>query len=210
MEIRLTTFDFDSIEYLVPSWNDMDNIIFNIAKKINKDGLKFDKIVTLAKGGWPMARPLIDYTQVDELASIGLKFYSGINERLEKPIIYQDIPVEVKGEDILLFDDVADTGESLEFVFNYLKKRGVKSITTASLFYKPHSVIKPDYYGEETLSWIIFPYELKETMDVLISKWSRQGLEKQEILGRLEKMGFSKEKVEYFYNLLELAKSHQL
>ena len=203
MEIKLATFVFDSIEYLVPTWEDMDRIIFNISKKINEDDSEFDRVITLAKGGWPMARPLIDYTQVNEVASVGLKFYSGINERLEKPIIYQDLPVEVKGERVLLFDDVADTGESLNFVFNHLKKNGVKSITTACLFYKPHSAIKPDYYGEKTLSWIIFPYELKETMGVLVEKWKKQGLQKREIIDRFEQMGFKKEKVRYFYNFLE-------
>ena len=134
MEIRLADFDNDSVEYLVLSWDDMDEIIFNISKEINEDGLKFDRIVTLAKGGWPMSRSLVDYTEVKEVASIGLKFYSSINERLDEPIIYQDLPVEVEGESILLFDDVADTGESLKFVFDYLKKRGVKSITVACLF----------------------------------------------------------------------------
>ena len=202
MEIRLATFDNDSVEYLAPSWEDMDRIIFEISKKINKDGFKFDKVVTLAKGGWPMARPLVDYVGAEEVVNIGLKFYSGINKRNDKPRIYQDLPVEVEGERILLFDDVADTGESLEFVSQYLKERGVKSVTTACLFYKPHSIIKPNYYGEETKSWIIFPYELKETMNVLVKKWEDQGASKQEIIDRFEFFGFDKGKVEYFYDLL--------
>lgn len=198
MEIRLAAFDHDNVEYFVPSWFDMDEIIFNIAKEISEDGLKFDRIVTLAKGGWPMSRSLVDYTGIQEVASIGLKFYSSINERLEKPVIYQDLPVDVEGENILLFDDVADTGESLQFVFDYLKEREVKSITVACLFYKPHSVIKPEYYGDETKNWIIFPYELKETMDVLVPKWTKQGVTDTDIIDRFLHLGFEKDKIDYF------------
>jgi uncharacterized protein len=202
MELKPTIFSNDPIEYLAPSWNDMDGLIFSISKNIIYDELQFDRIVTMAKGGWPMARPLVDYLQTPEIASIGIKLYTGVGQKAIKPTVYQDIPVDITGETILLFDDVADTGETLEFVKKYLEGRGVKKIYTATLFYKPHSSIKPDYYGEETIAWIIFPYELRETMDVLVDKWESEGLDETKVIDRFVVLGFKKEQVEYFYSTL--------
>lgn len=202
MVLSNTIFSNDPIQYIAPSWDDMDRLAFQIATSITEDGLKFDRIVTMAKGGWPMARPLVDYIQASEVASIGIKLYKGINERHLEPEVYQDIPVDISGETILLFDDVADTGETLEYVKQYLEGRGAKKIYTATLFYKPHSSIKPDYFAAETIAWIIFPYELRETMDILIDKWESEGADKTEIVERFVKLGFKKDMVEYFYSLL--------
>lgn len=202
MELKPTNFSNDPIQYLAPTWDAMDSLAFLISKRIIEDDLKFDRIVTLAKGGWPMARPIIDYVQAKEVASIGIKLYKGINNRENKPDIYQDIPVDVTGETILIFDDVADTGESLKYVKEYLEGRGAKKIYTATLFYKPHSAITPDYYGEETVAWIIFPYELRETMDLLVDKWESEGLDETKIVSRFVKLGFKQEMVEYFYSNL--------
>lgn len=202
MELSTTTFSNDPIAYLAPSWDDMDRLAFSISKKIIEDGLEFDRIVTMAKGGWPMARPLVDYVQAKEVASIGLKLYKGINERELEPEVYQDLNADVSGETILLFDDVADTGETLAFVKQYLQEKGAKKIITATLFYKPHSSIKPDYYGMETIAWIIFPYELRETMDVLVDKWESEGLGETQVIDRFVELGFKKKMVEYFYSTL--------
>ncbi len=202
MELNNTIFSNDPIQYLAPSWDDMDHLVFSISKRIIEDGIKFDRIVTMAKGGWPMARPLVDYIQANEVASIGIKLYKGIDSRAAESEVYQDISVDISGETILLFDDVADTGETLEFVKKYLEGRGVKKIYTATLFYKPHSSIKPDYYGTETIAWIIFPYELRETMDVLVDKWESEGLNEATIVDRFEALGFKRKMIEYFYSTL--------
>ena len=125
---------------------------------------------------------------INKVASLGIKFYSGINQRIQKPEIYQNFPVKVKGEKVLLFDDVADTGQSFIFTKEHLQKNGVKSITTASLFYKPHSIFKPDYYGFSTSAWIIFPYEAIEAMTFLKKKWLKKGLSIDQIKARLIKL----------------------
>lgn len=202
MELNSITFPNDLIQYLAPSWADMDQLVFSISEQILEDKISIDRIVTMAKGGWPMARPLVDYVGVTEVASIGLKLYKGINEKHVEPEVYQDINADVSGETILLFDDVADTGETLEFCKAYLEKRGAKKIFTATLFYKPHSSIQPDYVGKETLAWIIFPYELRETMQVLVDKWEKDGLNETAIVEQFVALGFQRNMVEYFYSLL--------
>lgn len=184
---------FEDTTYEMPSWDDMNQLAFLISKDILASGKQIDRIVTLAKGGWPMTRSLVDFLQVNQVASIGVKFYKGIKEKLAQPEVYQDIPVSVKGERVLLFDDVADSGTSLEFVKQYLKDAGVKEIITATLFYKPHSVIKPDFYGSETTAWIIFPYDVIEAAQVLGKKWAAKGMNPEEIKARLIQLGANQE-----------------
>jgi len=190
-----------NISFLTPSWQELQNHMFTVGKQIREQNLKFDRIVTLAKGGWPMTRTLVDLLEVKEVASIGVKFYCGVGERCEKPLIYQHLPVDITGERILLFDDVADTGESLLFVKDYLHSLGIENIKTATIFYKPHSKIKPDFFAGETSDWIIFPYEVRETITLLAPKWKGDGLKEEEIKQRFIDFGFDPEAVEYFLDL---------
>ena len=200
MNFSSISFPGETTQYITPTWDDMNNLAFTIAVAMLQAGKKFDRIVTLAKGGWPMTRTLVDFLSLSQVASLGIKFYSGVNQRFKQPEIYQDFPVSLKGERVLLFDDVADTGQSFKFTKNHLEKNGVQSITTAALFYKPHSVFKPDFYGFETAAWIIFPYEKVETMKFLINKWRSRHLTEAEISRRLVKLNIPKS---YAANFLE-------
>jgi hypothetical protein len=188
-----TNFKNDSISYLTPSWDELNLLTFQVSNQIKQQDQKFNRIVTLAKGGWPMTRSLSDFLDIDQIASIGIKFYCGLNQRLNKPEIYQELPVEVRGEQLLLFDDVADTGESLVFTIGHLMDKGAKEVKTASLFYKPHSKIKPNFFGAQTDSWIIFPFEHCEMVKTLHEKWLKNNLSIVEITKRFEKLGFSKD-----------------
>lgn len=199
MTLDTIKFDSEKISYVAPSWDEMQDLAFRVAQQIVADGKKFDRIITLAKGGWPMTRSLVDFLQVEEVASIGVKFYGGINERLKEPQIYQDLPISVEGEKVLLYDDVADTGESLEFVIDYLQSRGVADITTATLFYKPHSRLLPDYYGAETTDWIVFPHDVVESIIALSENWKKAGIGDEEIHHRFEALRFPEEVIQYYF-----------
>lgn len=192
------SFPDDSTEYITPTWDELSHLAFLVSQKLRADGAKFDRVVTLAKGGWPMTRPLVDFLQVPEVASIGVKFYKGINQRLNMPEIYQDLPISVKGEDVLLFDDVADTGESLEYTKEHLLDNGVKSVTTAALYLKPRSSFIPDYYAAETDAWIVFPYDAVEMIKVLGKKWQEQNADLSEIRQRFLQLGISEEVIDSY------------
>jgi len=181
MEFKRHNFPKDKMHYIAPSWEELDQLSLDISQQIIAQKKSFDRIVTLAKGGWPMTRSLVDYLEINEVASIGVKFYSGIGQTFDEPQIYQELPISVQGEDILLFDDVADTGSSLLFVKDHLLDGGVGDITTATLFFKPHSKIKPNFFASTTEDWIIFPYDHVEAIKVLGQKWKGQGFDDQEI-----------------------------
>ena len=49
-EIKLTEIKFDEVSYVSPSWEQMGEFTFNLAKEIIESGEKFDRVVALAKG----------------------------------------------------------------------------------------------------------------------------------------------------------------
>ncbi|MEK7513347.1 MAG: phosphoribosyltransferase family protein [Patescibacteria group bacterium] len=200
MSLKNISFPAEDTHYICPTWDEMNDLAFKISQAIIKDKHKFDRIVTLAKGGWPLTRSMVDFLNVDKVASIGVKFYRrGIYKKLAQPEIYQDLPEPIKDENILLFDDVADSGGSLEFVKRHLEVQGSHTITTATLFYKPWSTFKPDYYGHETDAWIAFPYDaVHDGMFLLAKNWQAKGLSKPTIISRLTKMGINQSWIKYY------------
>ncbi|MBP6933521.1 phosphoribosyltransferase [Candidatus Woesebacteria bacterium] len=198
MQFDHIVFDNDPAQYITPSWQDLDQLSFELAKQVIESGEKFDLVVALAKGAWPMSRALVDYLAMSNLVSLGIRFYSGINQRLKEPEVYQDLPVKVKGKRILLFDDVADTGESLIFASDYLLEQGAALVKTATLFFKERSAITPDYYASRTNAWIIFPFEIREMSQLLSNNWRKQGLAESAINARLKKLNFNEKIMQYF------------
>ena len=83
------------------------------------------------------------------------------------------------------------------FVKKHLEEQGVTSVTTASLFYKPRSMYKPDYFGEEVSSWIVFPYDAFEFMTLKRKEWGERGVSNEEMVQRFTSLGIKKECMRY-------------
>ena len=98
-----------------------------------------------------------------------------------KPQIIQPLTDPVFDLNILLFDEVIDKGITIETAINNLKSMGVKSITTASLCYKPTSSIRPDFYAFTTSAWVVFPHEIREFIEQSYKTWKSDGKSESEI-----------------------------
>lgn len=62
--------------------------------------------------------------------------------------IVQDITDKLEGYDVLIVDDILDTGTTMDFVINHVKKFNPKSIKSCVLLDKPERrnvKISPDY-----------------------------------------------------------------
>lgn len=196
--LTIHTFSQDTISYVAPTWDQLHGLAFDVACQIRAEEVTFDRVITLAKGGWPMSRSVADFLEISEVQSLGISFYKGIDERKAKPTMYQELPVSIEGEHVLLFDDVADTGESLQFSLDYLKQKGAASVTTATIFYKKRSQVVPDYFASLAAEWIIFPYELVETLKDVGTRWLADGVEAEEVISRFVTLQFNEAQVRYF------------
>ena len=69
-----------------------------------------------------------------------------------KMLVRQDVSAHIKGRHVLILEDIFDTGNSLEFTVNHLKKQNPASIKICTLLDKPERrragvTLKADYVG---------------------------------------------------------------
>lgn len=203
-DIVLRETEFDGVRYVCPSWEQMGEYTFDLARQLIELGQPFDRVVALAKGGWTWARTLVDYLGIDELSSMRIKSYTGVNESTE-PVITQPLADAIGGENVLLFDEVIDSGKTLNKGIEILSAMGAKSVRTAGLCFKPRSVAVPDFYAFSSSAWVVFPHEVREFVEGSTRKW-RLGSEEEgkqpfsdiAILDRLIKIGLPRNQVEFF------------
>ncbi|MFA4641331.1 phosphoribosyltransferase [Pyrococcus kukulkanii] len=139
------------------TWWQVDRAIFALADKLRE--YKPDVIVGVARGGLIPAVRLSHILGDLPLKVIDVKFYKGIDERAEKPVITIPIHGDLKDKKVVIVDDVSDTGKTLEVVIEEVKKLGAKEIKVACLAMKPWTSVVPDYYVFRTDKWIVFPWE---------------------------------------------------
>jgi hypoxanthine phosphoribosyltransferase len=97
--------------------------------------------------------------------TINVEFYTGVDERLELPIILPPVPelVDLDDAKVLIADDVADTGETLNLVKNFCGPR-VGEVRVATLYEKPRSAVKCEYVWRRTDRWIVFPWSAEPAL----------------------------------------------
>ena len=158
---KIRRFKMKGAEFIALTWEKIDEMVRKIAGKIRDSGFEPDIILGVSKGGLIPAVLLSDKIGVD-VDIIGVQYYTGIKETKERPEITQEVSTDLHGKRVLVIDDVADTGHSLQLVMNYVKEKGAEKIVTCTLHYKPWSAIKPDCYLKETEAWVIYPWEINE------------------------------------------------
>lgn len=143
----------------VLSYSQFGIAIRELGQKIVSDGYKPDIILSIARGGLLIGGALGYAIGVKNTFTMSVEFYVGVNERLPMPVVLPPVPnrIDLAGAKVLIADDVADTGATLELVKNFCSGH-VSEARSAVLYSKPHSVIKPDYAWKETDKWIDFPW----------------------------------------------------
>ena len=158
------------VKFLFLEWNELYADVIKLGISIIKSGFKPDLIVAIARGGWVIGRLLSDVLDIDNVASIRIRFYKEISETLKEPILEQPIGVNVENKKVLIVDDVVDTGKTIEFAKRYINTLSPSEVKCATLYKKPWAKITPDYYVREVDKWIVFPYEKCEFMRVVINQ----------------------------------------
>jgi hypothetical protein len=192
----------DRREYVAPGWDEIYDMLVNLAIRIKESGFKPDLIVGVSRGGWAPGRIFSDLLANTHTANIKIEFYVGINKTARKPIITQPISEDISGKKILVVDDVADTGESLLVALDHVRERGAGEVKTVTVYHKPHSRVKPDFFAETTSNWIVFPWERLETAILLIQEAKAEGRNMESVRETLIKCGIDMKTVSA---LLQLA-----
>jgi len=194
------------VSYVAPSWDRIYEMLIELAKRVRDSGFKPDLIVGVCRGGWAPARVMSDLLENANTASIRIEFYLAPGITARKPVISQAIMVPVRGMNVLVVDDVADTGESLKVAVEHLDVCGAKAIRTATLYYKPQSIFKPDFFIIQTDQWIIFPWERLESTRRLLNEAENTGKPVDSVKETLVSAGVERNTLE---RLIEFARHYR-
>lgn len=143
---------------------DIDKILFNhsdiveaakkIAKQIEKDYEKSEKepvLLCTLKGALPFMAELIKHIDIHIVIDfIDVASYHGGTESTGSIILRKDVTMDLEDRDIIIVEDIVDTGRTLNHLITYLQQRNVKSVACASLVDKPDARlvdIKAKYVG---------------------------------------------------------------
>jgi len=77
--------------------------------------------------------------------------------------ILKDLDSSIKGENVLIVEDIIDTGVTLSYLKNYLKSRNPSSIEIVSLLNKPSrrkADVMPKYVGFDVPDYFLVGYGL--------------------------------------------------
>ena len=184
-------------QYEVPTWNQIYDMLFNQAQKIQADAYKPEIIISIARGGLVPARILSDLLETRSFTFIQIEYYESINQTKHEPVLKECLKTQLTDKRALLVDDISDTGNSLKLAKTHLQQQGVKEIKIATLYAKLTTITKPDYYEKQTSNWIVFPWDTKETVRKIIEKHESKRITHKEI-AKLVKAGLPKQLAEKF------------
>ena len=143
------------------TWDDLGAGSRIIAEQIASDGFEPDIVLGIARGGLLVAGAVAYALYVKNTFTMNVEFYTGIEERLEMPMILPPVPdlVDLGESRVLIADDVADTGKTLALVKDFLDGK-VGEVRAAVLYEKPRSEVNCEYVWRRTDRWIDCPWSV--------------------------------------------------
>lgn len=142
----------------------LDEAVDNVAHAIDIDYKnKTPLFLAVLNGAFMFASDLLKKIEIDcEIQFVKLKSYEGTSSSGEvKELI--GIPEAINGRDIIVLEDIVDTGGTIVELYQTLKNHAPKSVKTASLLLKPdayHGEIPIDYVGIEIPNEFVVGYGL--------------------------------------------------
>ena len=140
-------------------WDEFGTGARELAAQIQASGYVANVMLAIARGGLPVVGAVSYALGVKNCATINVEYYTGIDERLDVPVILPPLldVADLSDARLLVVDDVADTGETLRLVADTLRP-SVADLRTAVLYEKSRSVVRCDYVWRRTERWIEFPW----------------------------------------------------
>ncbi|MBD3311377.1 MAG: hypoxanthine phosphoribosyltransferase [Candidatus Magasanikbacteria bacterium] len=122
-------------------------------------------VVVVQLGAWMFGADLIKNIPTNQLTldSIQLSSYKGDTESCGLVTVVRDLVRRVKGQDVLVVEDIVDTGRTISELQKNLKRRGAASVQVATMLNKQDGReidFEPDYVGFEIQDCFVIGYGL--------------------------------------------------
>lgn len=149
------------------SWEDSARLARSLAGFLKEERARQpDLVIAIGRGGYVPARVVCDELLTTHLTSIRLEHWGPAASRKETALVQYPLACSVEGMDLLVIDDVTDTGETLITAVDYLHQLRPARIRTGVLHHKISSAFTPDYYAELVTNWrwVIYPWAVHEDL----------------------------------------------
>jgi len=141
------------------TWEAFGAAARELARLVVDDDFAPTSLLAITRGGLAVGGAMSYALGVKNCCVINVEYYTGVDERLEVPIILPPALTLVDLQDarLLVVDDVADTGGTLQLVAETIRPH-VAELRSAVLYEKPRSTVRCDYVWRRTDRWIEFPW----------------------------------------------------
>ncbi len=140
------------------SWSELDEMVARIAARAKR--FAPDAVIGVVKGG-VFAGAAVAETLGCPFYAVRISRRSRDHGLLPRPKIFGKVPRQVKGLKVLIVDDVAASGETLELARRLSRQAGARQVKTASVSVRKKG-FHPDWYAVETDDLVVFPWDLDD------------------------------------------------
>jgi len=128
------------------------SIVEDLADQISRDyGQRELVLVCVLKGAFMFLSDLIRHLRVPvQIDFVRLASYGPSLRTSGRVEITKDIEISIEGKDVLIVEDIIDTGVTLKYLYRRLKARRPRSLKSVVLLDKPSRRkvrFQPDYVG---------------------------------------------------------------
>jgi len=163
----------EKISCKLVSWNDVYSKCEVLSDKIKQSNWRPDTLIAIARSGFVPGRILSDFLGVTDLVSLKVEHWldTTAQHKDEATIPYR-IQFELENKNVLVIDDIVDTGKSMQETIKYLQSFSPKEVKSAVMQYLTCSAYEPNYYAdkEECWTWFIYPWNVVEDSCNLVTK----------------------------------------
>jgi len=161
------------------TWEEAEGWADRVADRIWSADAVPETIVGLARGGWVPGRLLCDRLGVHRLISLRAQHWGLTATRDGKAALTEGLSGPVDGQNVLIIDDITDTGDSLRLATEHVGAAHPKRVETATFLHIDHSTFVPTYHAEtisrERWVWVVFPWNYWEDLVALAQKAAQRG-----------------------------------
>ena len=116
-----------------------------------------EAIVSIARGGYTLSHAMAEGLNIRDVQSIRTELY---DKECKREILSLFGTCDFTVKKVLVVDDIADSGETLAYIMEYLQKNFPDvTFQSVTLFYKKTSIYEPDFWINEASAWIEFFWE---------------------------------------------------
>ncbi len=161
----------DKINCIVTTWKEMHDFAKNTTDRIKESDFHPDVIIGLSRGGLVPARMFCDFLNVKSCFTVKIDHWGLTATKNGKAKLTHKLNMDLTGKNILIVDDIIDTGQSMELAKKHIEELNPAAVKTATLIHLTSSKYTPDFFGHEReWCWAVFPWNRKEDLVNLIGK----------------------------------------